>query len=253
MAVPVPSSLRLSVVVPLYNEEDNVALLVGEIEAALTGWDFELILVDDGSSDATVARIPRHRWVRVLEFTRNTGQSAAMHAGIMAAQGELIGLLDGDLQNDPADLTRLVAMIDQGADLACGWRAQRQDTWSKRWQSRIANAVRQHFTRDGVHDTGCSLKVMRRPCREALLPFNGMHRFIPALIAAAGYRVMEMPVHHRPRLHGLSKYNLANRAFRATYDLVGVMWLRSRQFSYSLKSPNPNETPAAIPEPRLGE
>jgi len=226
---------RLSVVVPLYNEEDSVALLVNEIAAALAGWNFELVLVDDGSSDATVARIPREPWVRVLAFEKNTGQSAAMHAGIMVARGELIGLLDGDLQNDPADLPRLVALIDQGADLACGWRAQRQDTWSKRWQSRIANRVRQHFTRDGVHDTGCSLKVMRRACREALLPFNGMHRFIPALVSAAGFTVVELPVNHRARLHGVSKYGLANRAFRATHDLIGVMWLRSRRFSYTVK------------------
>jgi dolichol-phosphate mannosyltransferase len=159
-----------------------------------------------------------------------------MHAGIMAARGDLIGLLDGDLQNDPADLPKLAALVEQGADLACGWRARRQDSWSKRWQSRIANRVRQHFTRDGVHDTGCSLKVMRRACRDALLPFNGMHRFIPALISAAGYKVVELPVNHRARLHGVSKYGLANRAFRATHDLVGVMWLCSRRFNYTLKN-----------------
>jgi len=236
MADPAAPPPRLSVVVPLYNEEDNVALLVNEITAALAGWDFELVLVDDGSFDATVARIPRAPHVRVLEFTKNTGQSAAMHAGIMAARGDLIGLLDGDLQNDPADLPKLAALVEQGADLACGWRARRQDSWSKRWQSRIANRVRQHFTRDGVHDTGCSLKVMRRACRDALLPFNGMHRFIPALISAAGYKVVELPVNHRARLHGVSKYGLANRAFRATHDLVGVMWLCSRRFNYTLKN-----------------
>lgn len=228
---------RLSVVVPLYNEEDNVALLVDEIAAALAGWDFELVLVDDGSSDATVARIPRKPWIQVLAFEKNAGQSAAMHAGLMAARGELLGLLDGDLQNDPADMPRLIALIDQGADLACGWRARRQDSWSKRWQSKIANRIRQHFTRDGVHDTGCSLKVMRRACREALLPFNGMHRFIPALISAAGFKVVELPVNHRPRIHGTSKYGLANRAFRAAYDLIGVMWLSRRRFRYTLKSP----------------
>ena len=235
MADPAPAAPRLSVVVPVFNEEDNVALLVEEIGRALAGWDFELVLVDDGSSDATVARVPRHPWVRVLEFEKNTGQSAAMYAGLMAARGELLGLLDGDLQNDPADLPRLVALIDRGADLACGWRARRQDTWSKRWQSRIANGIRQHFTRDGVHDTGCSLKVMRRACRDALLPFNGMHRFIPALVSAAGFKVVELPVNHRPRVHGTSKYGLANRAFRAAYDLIGVMWLTRRRFQYRVK------------------
>ncbi len=231
-AAPVP---RLSVVVPVFNEEDNVVRLVEEIGEALAGCDFELVLVDDGSTDATVARIPRRPWVRVLEFERNTGQSAAMFAGLQAARGELLALIDGDLQNDPADLPRLVALIDGGADLACGWRARRQDSWSKRWQSRIANRIRQHFTRDGVHDTGCSLKVMRRACRDALLPFNGMHRFIPALVAAAGFRVVELPVNHRPRLHGTSKYGLANRAFRAAYDLIGVTWLTRRRFRYVVK------------------
>lgn len=233
--MPDATSPRLSVVVPLYNEEDSVPLLVEEIRQALAGWDFELVLVDDGSTDGTVARIPRDPLIHVLEFEKNTGQSAAMHAGIMAARGELIALLDGDLQNDPADIPKLIALIDRGADLACGWRAKRQDTWSKRWQSRIANSVRQYFTRDGVHDTGCSLKVMRCGCREALLPFNGMHRFIPALISAAGFKVTELPVNHRARQHGVSKYGLANRAFRATYDLIGVMWLRSRRISYRLK------------------
>lgn len=236
MADPTASSPRLSVVVPLFNEEDNVVPLVEEIATALAGWDFELVLVDDGSSDATVARIPRRPWLRVLVFERNTGQSAAMHAGLMASRGELLALLDGDLQNDPADLPRLIDLIDQGADLACGWRARRQDTWSKRWQSKIANRIRQHFTRDGVHDTGCSLKVMRRGCRDALLPFNGMHRFIPALVASAGFKVVELPVNHRARRHGTSKYGLANRAFRAAYDLIGVTWLCRRRFHYSLKS-----------------
>ncbi len=235
MADPAVTSPRFSLVVPLFNEEDNVGPLVDEVEAALDGWDFELVLVDDGSTDETVARIPRRPWVRVLEFERNTGQSAAMHAGLMAARGELLGLIDGDLQNDPADLPRLVALIDGGADLACGWRARRRDSWSKRWQSRVANAIRQWLTRDGVHDTGCSLKVMRRDCRQALLPFTGMHRFIPALVAAAGYRVVELPVNHRPRRHGQSKYGLANRAFRATYDLIGVIWICRRRFHYRLK------------------
>ncbi|MFN0130278.1 MAG: glycosyltransferase family 2 protein [Verrucomicrobiales bacterium] len=235
MADSTASSPRLSLVVPLFNEEDNVIPLVEEVSAALQGWDFELVLVDDGSTDNTVMRIPRHPWVHVLAFEANTGQSAAMYAGLMAARGELLGLIDGDLQNDPADLPRLVALIEQGADLACGWRARRQDSWSKRWQSRVANAIRQRFTRDGVHDTGCSLKVMRRACRDALLPFTGMHRFIPALVAAAGYRVVELPVNHRPRRHGQSKYGLANRAFRAAYDLIGVTWICRRRFRYRLR------------------
>lgn len=233
---PLASAPRLSVVVPLYNEEENVRLLVDEIAAALAGWDYELLLVDDGSTDRTVSRLTPGARIRVLEFERNAGQSAAMFAGIMAARGELIALLDGDLQNDPADVPKLVALLEEtGADLACGWRANRQDTWSKRLQSRLANRIRQHFTRDGVRDTGCTLKVMKRSCRKALVPFNGMHRFIPALFAAAGHRVVEHPVHHRARRHGVSKYGFSNRAFRAAADLLGVLWLRRRRFDYRVK------------------
>jgi glycosyltransferase involved in cell wall biosynthesis len=219
----------LSVVVPLYNEQDNVAALQREVAAALTGLDYELILVDDCSTDDTLARIQRGPGVRVIEFAKNTGQSAAMYAGIMAAQGEIIVLLDGDLQNDPADIPRLLAELEKGFDLVCGYRAKRKDTTFKRIQSRIANAVRSRFTRDGVRDTGCTLKAMRRECREALVPFYGMHRFLPALIKGMGYRLTELPVNHRPRTAGVSKYGFGNRAWKATCDMFAVRWLLSRQ------------------------
>ena len=219
----------LSVVVPLFNEQDNVGELQKEISSALAGVEHELILVDDCSSDDTLARIQRAPNVRVIEFAKNTGQSAAMYAGIMAANGDTIALLDGDLQNDPADILKLLESIKDGADLACGYRAKRKDTTFKRIQSRIANAVRSRFTRDGVRDTGCTLKVMRRDCREALVPFYGMHRFIPALIKGMGYKVTELPVNHRPRVAGVSKYGFGNRAWKATCDMFAVRWLLSRQ------------------------
>lgn len=219
----------LSVVVPLYNEQDNIAALQREVAAALAGMDYELILVDDCSSDDTLARIERAGNVRVIEFEKNTGQSAAMYAGIMAARGEFIALLDGDLQNDPADIRMLLAELDKGFDLACGYRAKRKDTAFKRWQSRIANGVRSRFTRDGVRDTGCTLKVMRTECRAALVPFYGMHRFLPALIKGMGYRITELPVNHRPRTAGVSKYGFGNRAWKATCDMFAVRWLLSRQ------------------------
>lgn len=229
----------LSVVVPLFNEEENVAPLCEEIATALTGRAFELILVDDKSTDATLARIPKTQNIRVIEFEKNTGQSGAMHAGIHAAQGEIIVLLDGDRQNDPADIPRLLAELDKGFDLVCGYRAQRQDTLSKRLTSRFANAIRSRFTQDGVRDTGCTLKAMRTPCREALLPFNGMHRFIPALIKGMGYRITEIPVHHRPRIAGVSKYGFGNRALRATLDMFAVRWLLSRQIQIRIKTNPP--------------
>lgn len=230
-----PESPAISVVVPLYNEEGNVAELQSQVATALAGQDYELVLVDDGSSDGTVGRVEAGARVRLLRFEKNAGQSAAMHAGIHAARGAVIVTLDGDLQNDPADIPALVARLDDGFDLVCGYRARRKDTAFKRLQSRIANAVRSRFVGDGVRDTGCTLKAMRRECREALLPFNGMHRFIPALIRSMGWRVTEMPVNHRPRVAGVSKYGFGNRAWRATMDMFGVRWLNSRRVRYRVK------------------
>jgi dolichol-phosphate mannosyltransferase len=144
-------------------------------------------------------------------------------------------VIDGDLQNDPADIPRLLAEITHGADLVCGYRLKRQDTVVKRLTSRIANTVRSRYTKDGVRDTGCTLKAMRRECVSALFPFKGMHRFIPALVKAADYRLVEIPVNHRPRRFGQSKYSLRNRALRATIDMFGVRWLLSRQLKYKIR------------------
>jgi dolichol-phosphate mannosyltransferase len=191
--------------------------------------------VDDCSTDSTLALIQRGPQVRVLEFERNSGQSAAMYAGIHAARGEVIVLMDGDLQNDPADVPRLLEEIRKGADLVCGFRANRRDTLSKRLTSRVANFVRSRFTRDGVRDTGCTLKAMRRECREALVPFYGMHRFIPALVKGLGYRLVEIPVNHRPRVAGVSKYGFGNRAIKATMDMFAVRWMLSRQLKIRTK------------------
>ncbi|MFL6583476.1 MAG: glycosyltransferase family 2 protein [Chthoniobacterales bacterium] len=226
------SAPAVSVVVPLYNEEENVPILQGELTAALNGIDYEIILVDDGSSDATASRVTPDARVRLLQFERNAGQSAAMYAGLHAARGAIAVLIDGDLQNDPRDIPRLIAGIEEGADLVCGYRAQRKDTAVKRITSRVANFVRSRFTKDGVRDTGCTLKAMRRECIGALVPFKGMHRFIPALVKGAGYRLTEVPVNHRPRKFGESKYGLGNRAVRATIDMFGVRWLLSRQLNY---------------------
>ncbi len=226
------ASPAVSVVVPLYNEEENVALLQSELSLALGEIDYEIIFVDDGSTDETVARIAPGPRTRILRFVQNAGQSAAISAGLDAARGKVAVLLDGDLQNDPADIPRLLAAIDRGADLVCGYRAERKDTLVKRLTSRIANVVRSRFTKDGVRDTGCTLKAMRRECIAALVPFKGMHRFIPALVKGAGYRLVEVPVNHRPRQFGVSKYGLGNRAWRATIDMFGVRWLLSRQLKY---------------------
>jgi len=224
-----------SVVVPLYNEEESVAILQRELADALSGLDYEIIFVDDGSKDKTVSQIAPDPRIRVLRFEKNVGQSGAIFAGLQAIRSEVAVLIDGDLQNDPADIPRLLAEISRGADLVCGYRAQRKDTLLKRLSSRIANFVRSRFTRDRVRDTGCTLKAMRRDCIGALVPFKGMHRFIPALVKGAGYRVIEVPVNHRPRRFGHSKYGLGNRALRATIDMFGVRWLLSRRLDYKLR------------------
>ena len=229
------ASPAVSVIVPLFNEEENVSILQSELRAALVGVDHELILVDDGSIDRTAERVEKTANVRVIRFAKNAGQSAAIHAGLQAASGAVAVLIDGDLQNDPADIPRLLAEISRGADLVCGYRVRRQDTLVKRLTSRVANAVRSRFTKDGVRDTGCTLKAMRLECVSALVPFKGMHRFIPALIKAAGYRLVEIPVAHRPRRFGQSKYGLGNRALRATIDMFGVRWLLSRRLHYKMR------------------
>lgn len=231
----VTNAPAVSVIVPLFNEEENISILQSELRAALDGLDYEIVFVDDGSLDCTVERIETAPNVLLIRFEKNTGQSAAIYAGLQAARGANAVLIDGDLQNDPADIPRLLAEVARGADLVCGYRINRQDTLVKRLTSRIANAVRSRFTKDGVRDTGCTLKAIRRECISALVPFKGMHRFIPALIKGAGYRLVEIPVNHRPRRFGQSKYGLGNRALRATIDMFGVRWLLSRRLNYKIR------------------
>jgi dolichol-phosphate mannosyltransferase len=231
------NSPTVSVVVPLFNEEESIVILQSELSAALKSFDYEIIFVDDGSHDRTVERIDAAPNIRVIRFEQNAGQSAAIYAGLKAARGATVVLIDGDLQNDPADIPKLLAEIVSGADLVCGYRAQRRDTLAKRLTSWIANAVRSRFTKDGVRDTGCTLKAMRRECVAALVPFKGMHRFIPALVKGAGYRLVEIPVNHRPRRFGQSKYGLGNRALRATIDMFGVRWLLSRRLNHKIREP----------------
>jgi dolichol-phosphate mannosyltransferase len=231
----VTNSPALSVVVPLSNEEANLPILQEELRKALSGLDYEIIFVDDGSVDRTAERIETAPNVRLIRFEKNSGQSAAIYAGLTAVRGANLVIIDGDLQNDPADIPKLLAEIARGADLVCGYRVKRRDTVVKRLTSRVANAVRSRYTKDGVRDTGCTLKAMRRECVTAIFPFKGMHRFIPALVKAAGYRLVEIPVNHRPRRFGQSKYGLGNRALRATIDMFGVRWLLSRRLNYKIR------------------
>ena len=228
-------SPAVSVVVPVFNEQDNMSILQSELHSALAGLDYEIVFVDDGSSDSSAEKIERAPNVRIVRFEKNTGQSAALSAGICAARGQTIVMIDSDLQNDPADIPRLLEEISLGADLVCGYRAKRKDTLTKRLTSRIANFVRSRFTKDYVRDTGCTLKAMRHECADALVPFKGMHRFIPALIRGAGYQLVEIPVNHRPRRFGQTKYGFGSRVLRATVDMFGVRWLLSRRLDYKIR------------------
>ena len=230
----IPAVPSLSIVVPLYNEEENVPVLQSEIERAMVGLDYEIVFVDDASTDRTASVIRANEGVVLVRFNKNEGQSAAMLAGMRVARGETIVLMDGDLQNDPLDIPKLLDALNSGADLACGYRVRRADSLSKKITSRVANFVRSRVVGDGIRDTGCTLKAMRRECVAALVPFRGMHRFIPALIKNAGFRIVEVPVSHRPRRFGVSKYGLGNRAVRATTDMLGVAWLQNRRLTYDV-------------------
>ena len=233
-----PSSL-ISVVIPVCNEEENVLPLAREIEAALRGrHPFEILFVDDGSTDGTADAVRAARGeipeVRLLRHSRRSGQSAAVASGVRRARGEWIATLDGDGQNDPADfpamLDALAAAREAGRDvrLVMGNRVTRRDTWLRRLSSRVANVVRGGLLGDGTPDTGCGIKLMHRDTFLELPFFDHMHRFLPALYQRHGAEVISVPVNHRPRTMGTSKYGLHNRLWVGIVDLYGVMWLKSR-------------------------
>ena len=225
--------MRTSIVIPVFNEETNVGILASELRPVLdTLGDAEAILVDDGSRDGTWKAIsaahaadPR---IRGIHCEENRGQTSAMLLGLHAATGDVVATLDGDLQNNPADIPKLVAELRQ-ADAVCGYRAKRRDSWSKRVASRIGNRIRNWATKDGLRDTGCSLKVFRRELVNDLPWLNGAHRFMGAYFRLHGRTIVEMPVDHRPRVHGQSKYTNLKRLPRTTADLIGFLWYRSRR------------------------
>jgi dolichol-phosphate mannosyltransferase len=231
-------SPEVSVVVPVCNEAENVIPLAQEIVAALRGRvPFEMIFVDDGSSDATAERVRDARTsglseMRLLRHSARSGQSAAVHSGVRAARAAWIATLDGDGQNDPADLPKLLTArndpANSGVLLFMGNRVTRRDTWLRRLSSRIANGVRGGLLGDGTPDTGCGIKLFQRETFLSLPAFDHMHRFLPALFQRAGSRVISVPVNHRERTRGRSKYGVHNRLWVGIVDLFGVMWLKAR-------------------------
>jgi dolichol-phosphate mannosyltransferase len=228
----------LSVVIPVFNEAGNIQPLVGRLRPVLSGSmsAAEIIFIDDGSSDTTLPELrqaqesePR---IRILHFQRNLGQTAALAAGFHHARGDAVVTLDGDLQNDPADVPALVEKLDHW-DVVCGIRVRRQDSWVKRISSRIANGVRNWATRDNIVDTGCTLKAYRRECVRHLELYKGMHRFLPTLLKMRGFRVLQVPVTHHPRLRGKTKYGTWGRLFKGLSDLYVVRWMKRNRIDYS--------------------
>ena len=237
MIYPITRTPSLSVVVPVYNEAENVEPLVAELHRVLTLipelLEFEIVYVDDGSNDDTPARLAALRSdfpeLRVVRHRTNYGQSAAIRSGVRAARFCTIATLDGDGQNDPADLPRLLEPYLAGtAELVVGCRRVRRDMWMRRVSSRLANAVRSRLAGDNTPDTGCGLKVFGREAFLALPSFDHMHRFLPALFMRDGGRVVSIPVNHRQRTRGISKYGVANRLWVGVVDLLGVLWLQRR-------------------------
>lgn len=225
---------EISIVVPVFNEAGNVLPLAREVAEALKAEArrYELLFVDDASTDDTWRQIQEARRldgrVRGLRHAGNAGQSAALWTGLRAAQAPILATLDGDLQNDPADLPRLLAALAE-VDFVSGWRANRRDPWLRRVSSRVARAARRAVLGTDFADTGCALRVFKRSALEGVLPFHGWHRFLPILVQGAGARTCEVPVNHRPRGAGASKYGMWNRLGRGLYDLIGVRWYLKRR------------------------
>jgi glycosyltransferase involved in cell wall biosynthesis len=232
---------ELSLVLPVYNEEESLRPLHEEIRAAVAplGRPWEVLYVDDGSTDGSAAVLAglarRDPEVRVLRLRRNSGQTAAFDAGFQAARGEIIVTLDADGQNPPENIPKLLAAMEEGVDAAVGYRVGRADSAWRKIQSRIANGIRNRLSGESIRDTGCSLKAFRAEQLRAVPLFDGMHRFLPTLARLQGARrVVEVPVTHRPRERGVSKYGMWNRAFRSFVDLLAVRWMRKRHLDYEV-------------------
>jgi glycosyltransferase involved in cell wall biosynthesis len=237
----VSAAMDLSIVVPVYNEEENLPILWSEIREVLdpTGLAYEVIFVDDGSRDRSAEIVrgfheqdPRARLVRLKA---NAGETAATDAGFKSARGRRVVVMDADLQNDPHDIPGMLKHLDQW-DAVTGWRVNRGDgdSWIRRASSRIANGIRNKLSEETIRDSGCTFRAFRRECLRDFVLYKGFHRFVPTLLKMRGYRVLEVPVNHRPRRFGESKYGIGNRAWSALKDLLAVRWMKDRLLRYEI-------------------
>jgi dolichol-phosphate mannosyltransferase len=230
----------ISLVIPVYNEEDNIKPLIVELREVLAalGRSYEIIFVDDGSRDRSFEILQetasQDPLIRIIRFKKNAGQTAAFDAGFKDAQGDIVVTMDADLQNDPHDIPRLVEKIGE-FDIVCGWRHERKDPWIKIVSSKIANFVRNKLSQEEIVDTGCSLKAYKRECLQRLKLFNGLHRFLPTLAKMEGCTVTQVKVNHRPRRFGTTKYTISNRMVRAFADLLAVRWMKKRHLDYKIE------------------
>lgn len=230
---------EISAVLPAYNERESIADCLLELRGVLLriGRPFEIVVVDDGSTDGTFDLLRKLKEqmpeLRAVSFKRNRGQTAAMAAGFALARGELVVTLDADMQNDPAAIPQMLALMDE-YDVVCGVRARRNDSVVRRISSRIGNGVRNFLTRDNFTDTGCTLKLFRRKFLAQVKLYEGMHRFLPTLLKLTGARVTEMPVNHRPRTRGKAKYGIGNRAIKGLRDCLAVRWMQRRWIRYEI-------------------
>jgi glycosyltransferase involved in cell wall biosynthesis len=233
--------VEISIVIPIRNEIDNIAGLADELERVMTGMNasWECIWIDDGSTDGSLqameALASAHDAHRYVSFAQPAGQSAALFEGFKAARGEIIVTMDGDGQNDPHDIPKLLGLLNsQSVDLVNGYRQKRRDNLVRQLASRVANGFRNLTTGRTVRDVGCSTRAFRKPCVALLPPFKGMHRFLPTLIGMQGYRYTEVPVNHRPRRFGKTKYGINNRLWVGLFDIIGIVWFKHRSIHYQV-------------------
>jgi len=232
--------IEISVVVPVYNEEGNLPVLIPALLEVLKnlGRSYEIIFVDDGSSDESRRILKEmaseHASLRILRFKENRGLSTALMAGMREARGEIIVTLDSDLQNDPADIPRLLEYLDR-YDMATGWRQKREDKWLKKISSKIGNLVRNWVSGENIQDSACTFRAFKKECVQEIPVFNGMHRFLSTLVKMRGFGIIEVPVAHHPRRFGKSKYNIRNRMVRSFIDLLAVRWMKRRTIHYEIE------------------